>query len=81
MRKMSKIYSWKYMIYTFVIPGRKFNSLYYNRAIDCICEFYDGSDPTILFSEKEVAFIQGEIKDEAEHKIRLAFNSRGEGRV
>ncbi len=51
--------------------------MYFRRAIDCICEFYDGSDPIILFSQKEVAFIQGEIKDEAEHKIRLAFNSGG----
>ena len=51
--------------------------MYYRRAINCMCEFYDASDPTILFSEKEVAFIQGEIKDKAEHKIRLAFNSGG----
>jgi hypothetical protein len=51
--------------------------MYYRRAINCMCEFYHGSDPTILFSQKEVAFIQGEIKDEAEHKIRLAFNSGG----
>jgi len=77
MSELSKTYSWKYIIDTLVIPGRQFNSLYYNCAIDCMCEFYDGSDPTILFSEKEVAFIQGEIKDEAEHKIRLAFNSGG----
>jgi hypothetical protein len=30
--------------------------MYYRRAINCMCEFYDGSDPTILFSEKEVRF-------------------------
>ena len=66
---MSKIYSWIYIIDTLVIPEGEFYLMYYRRAINCMCEFYDASDPTILFSEKEVAFIQGEIKDEAEHKI------------
>ena len=55
--------------------------MYFRRAIDCICEFYDGSDPIILFSQKEVAFIQGEIKDEAEHRFDWHLIREGEDRV
>ena len=71
-----KKYTWKHIIDTLVIPIGELEQLHYYSAINYYCNFYSGDNPGILFPEESIKYIQGEIKDDAEHKIRLALNQR-----
>jgi hypothetical protein len=71
-----KKYTWKYIIDTLIIPTGKLEELQYHYAIEYFCNFYSGYNARILFPEESVKYIQNEIKDEAEHKIRLALNEK-----
>jgi len=72
----SKKYTWKHIIDTLVIPEGKLEQEHYYSAIDYFCNFYSGDNPQILFPEESVKYIQAEIKEDAEHKIRLALNEK-----
>jgi len=71
-----KKFTWKHIIDTLVIPMGALEQLHYNYAIDYYCNFYNGDNPQILFPEESVKYIQNEIKEDAEHKIRLALNEK-----
>jgi hypothetical protein len=64
-------YTWAQLITTLVIPSDKLSQTKFKAAIDYCYNFYC-DDKNQVFSENEVKFIAKEIKDEAEHKIRLA---------
>ena len=72
----SKKYTWKHIIDTLVIPEGELEQLHYYSAIDYFCNFYGGDNLRILFPEESVKYIQAEIKEDAEHKIRLALNEK-----
>jgi hypothetical protein len=71
-----KKYTWKHIIDTLIIPKGELEQEHYYSAIDYYCNFYSGDNPRILFPEESVKYIQAEIKDDAEHKIRLALNEK-----
>lgn len=71
-----KKYSWKHIVDTLTLPSDEMKSLKYRYAIEYFCNFYSGDNPQLLFSDKDVKYIQNEIKEEAEHKIRLALNDK-----
>ena len=72
----NKKFTWKYIIDTLIIPRGEMEQLYYTYAIEYYCNFYSGDNPQILFPEESVKYIQNEIKEDAEHKIRLALNEK-----
>lgn len=67
-----KKYTWKHIIDTLVIPKDELDELCYEDAIDYYSNFYNSDDPSVIFSEENVKYIQEEIKEEAEYRIRLA---------
>jgi len=69
----TKKYSWAELLSTLIIPTDELSQTKYKAAIDYHHNFYcSNNDKNQVFSESEVKFIAEEIKDEAEHKIRLA---------
>jgi hypothetical protein len=70
--KTIKPYSWKDIVSKLNIAIEdNIRNNQYRYAEQYFKNFYDGNDEETSFTEKDVKFILEEIKDEAEHKIRL----------
>jgi len=67
----AKKHTWAEVLSTLIIPADELSRTKYKAAIDYHYNLYCNNKDQV-FSESEVKFIAEEIKDEAEHKIRLA---------
>ena len=69
----AKQYTWIELIATLIIPSDELSQTKYKAAIDYCCNMYCNKKNQV-FSEADMEFITEEIKEEEEHKIRLAQN-------